>query len=211
MHYVPEAYESLPSLQLAGELFEKKNAAQHLIGPIRQLFLDKGLCHKYGISLLHKHFSMEPMERLVEYHHSASPWVVKNQDALVIPRYEGAIVPRTFRFFEGKAAPYEFSFSDMAPAVEEDHEEFVLEVSNVLRQYDLDDVFGVRLLDDYDSELPMEVTEGNVNIMMPVGSVPDSSLMEALWVFSPDETQRCHCLSVCRIIDGKHRPDHGCS
>jgi hypothetical protein len=76
MSYVPEAYDSLPSLRLAGELFRKKNAAEQLLGPIRQLFLDRGLYHKYEISLLHKHFPIQATERLVDYHHVASPWMV---------------------------------------------------------------------------------------------------------------------------------------
>jgi hypothetical protein len=210
MSYVPEAYDSLPSLRLAGELFRKKNAAEQLLGPIRQLFLDRSLYHKYGISLLHKHFPIQATERLVDYHHVASPWMVGSQTALVVPRYEGAIVPRTFRFFGGRAIPYEFSFSATIPPMEE-HEGFLQDVSNLLREHDLDEIFGVRLLDDHDPELSMEVTEGKANIMMPVGSLPDSALTEALWVFSPNEDQKCHCQERCRTIDGEHKADHGCS
>jgi hypothetical protein len=94
---------------------KKKNAAEQLLGHIRRLFLDRGLYHKYGISLLHKHFPIQATERLVDYHHVASPWMVGSETALVIPRYEGAIVPRTFRFFGGRVTPYEFSFSATTP------------------------------------------------------------------------------------------------
>lgn len=48
-------------------------------------------------------------------------------------------------------------------------------VSNLLCLHNSEYAFDVRLLDNHDSELPMEVTEGKVNIMMPVGSVPDSA------------------------------------
>ncbi|KAI0002643.1 hypothetical protein F4779DRAFT_603360, partial [Xylariaceae sp. FL0662B] len=136
--------------------------------------------------------------------------MVDNQTALVIPRCGGAIVPQTFRFFDGRATPYEFSFSATIPSITEEHEGFLHEASNQLCQHNLDNVFSVRLLDDPDSEFPMRVTEGKVNIMMLVGSVPDSALTEALWVFSPNETQRYNCLSVCRTINGKHVPDHDC-
>lgn len=72
MSYVLEVYDSLPSLRLAGELFRKKNVAEQLLGPIRQLFLDRSLYYKYRISLLHKHFPIQATEHLVDYHHVAS-------------------------------------------------------------------------------------------------------------------------------------------
>lgn len=48
----------------------------------------------------------------------------------------------------------------------------------------LEGVFSLRYLDKYDPDLSMEATEGNANIMIPPGSVPDSSLIEALWLLN---------------------------
>lgn len=74
----------------------------------------------------------------------------------------------------------------------------------------LQNVFGLRYLDEFDPELSMEVTEGNANIMMSRGSVPDSSLIEALWVFSTRDDDRCHCREVCIKLQGGHDRDHSC-
>jgi hypothetical protein len=191
-------------------MFTEKQAEDQLLGPIRQLFLDRGLHETYGVSLLHKHFSIQPTERLVDYHHVASPWEVGSQDTAVVPKYEGFVAPRSFRFVNGEAAPYEFSFSPTPPPMD-GHEEFFKEVACLLDRLTLVDVFGIRLLSDHDPGLPMEVTEGTANLMMPVGSVPDSALTEALWVFSPDANQRCHCREMCRRDHGRHFHHHGCS
>ena len=76
----------------------------------------------------------------------------------------------------------------------------------------LDDVFGVRRLDEYDPRFSVEVTEEKTNIMMEKGTVPATQLIEALWVFDPEGVQKCHCRAFCRVVDGKHdgHHDHAC-
>jgi hypothetical protein len=168
MSYVPEAYDSLPSLHQAGKLFEETKAKDYLLGPIRQLFLDHDLYMTYGISLLHKHFPIEATQRLVDYRHSATAWEIGSQTASKIAKYEAFAVPRAFRFFGGKLTPYEFEFSETIQS-EEEHKDFFEQLSDLLHQHNLQDLFGLRLLGDFDPALPMEVTEGKTNIMMPRG------------------------------------------
>jgi hypothetical protein len=204
--YNPTAYSSLPSLRRASELLDE-SARQHLFGDIRQFFLDNNVHEKYGISLLHKHFPINNTERLVDYHHTSAAWTVGDEMADVTERYHGFVVPRSFRLFDGVPAPYEFAFSSTAPSYDE---EFHQKLFNMLRNLGLQDVFGLRYLDEYDPELSMEVTEGNTNIMMPRGSVPDSSVIEALWVFGPRDNDRCHCREVCFKLKDGHQGDHSC-
>jgi len=92
MSYVLDEYDSLLLLRLARELFKEKNVAEQLLGPIRQLFLDRGLYYKYGISLLHKYFLIQVIERLVNYYHVASPWIVGSHYSCYTPiwRYDRA-------------------------------------------------------------------------------------------------------------------------
>lgn len=191
-------------------MYKEKNAESHLFGAICQLFLDHGLHAKYGIGLLHKHFPIKMTERLVDYHKTSSAWEIGIETASSVPKYEAFVVPRSYRFFGGEVTPYEFGFAETIHSAKEDNE-FLQHLSDLLDRLDLKNVFGLRVLDDYDPNYSMEVTEGNSNIMLPRGSVPDSEVIDALWVFSPEGPQRCHCNSVCRKIDGKHVEDHGCS
>lgn len=134
----------------------------------------------YGVSLLHKHFSMETNQRLVDLRNMSTPWTVNNSD-IVVPKYEGFIIPRTFRFFNGVWSPVEFDVLPGSSDGDPDHE-FLVGISALLHQHGLDNVLGLRSLDRYDPELSVEITEGKTNIMIPRGSVKDSELIEAVWV-----------------------------
>ena len=73
-------------------------------------------------------------------------------------------------------------------------------------------VEGVRRLDEYDPRFSVEITETGANIIMERGAVPQTQLIEALWVFDPEGVQKCHCRAFCRVVDGKHdgHHDHAC-
>ncbi|KAK2777152.1 hypothetical protein FQN53_002353, partial [Emmonsiellopsis sp. PD_33] len=163
--YIPEAYESLPSLREAANLFKETQAREPLLDPIGQLFLDSGMHERYGVSLLHQHFSMETNRRLVDLRNMSTPWTVNNSD-IVVPKYEGFVIPRTFRFFNGIWSPVEFDYSPCTSDGDPD-QEFLEGISALLRQHGLDNVLGVRSLGRHDSELSVEITEGKTNIMMP--------------------------------------------
>lgn len=165
----------------------------------------------YGISLLHKHFPMEANQRLVDCRNISVPWTVNDRNESVVTKYEGLIVPRTFRFFKGYLAPFEFDFS-LSPPHRDTECGFFGELSALLYQHGLENILGVRSLDRYDPELSVEITEGKTNIMIPKGSVRESELIEAFWVFGPDNLQRCHCREYCwKSSEGNHVEDHGCS
>ncbi|KUL81524.1 hypothetical protein ZTR_10336 [Talaromyces verruculosus] len=204
--YDPKAYNSLPSLRQAAERLDE-DVRKYLFGEIRQMFLDNNVYEKYGISLLHKHFPIGEEDRLVDCRHTSTAWKVGDERDDMAKKYEGLITPRSFRLWGGLPVPYEFAFSPTMPMYDA---KFEHRVFDLLRGLGLEGVFGLRYLDEYDPNLSMEITEGNANIMMPRGSVPDSSLIEALWVFSPRDDDRCHCREVCFKKSEGHENDHSC-
>lgn len=176
---------------------------------MRQLFLNSGVHDRFDVSLLHKHFPIQENERLVDCRNISGPWTVDDNRDPVVPKYEGFIKPCTFRVFEGQFIPYEFDFADSP--LDNGHPEFLEKLAALLHQYGLEDVLGVRLLDKYDPGLSVEVTEGKTNIMILRGSVKESDLIEALWVFEPNSLQKCHCREYCITVRGQHTENHGCS
>lgn len=213
MAYRPEAYDTLPSLFEAAAAFQAKGARKHLETDIRQLFLDFNVHQRYGVSLLHKHFSIEATQRLVDCHHTATPWTCGDRSTSTFEKYEGHIVPRSYRFYENGTSPYEFAFRAEASAP--DDADFVRELGDLFEKLDLANLLGLRVLGDRDSELKVEVTEGKASIMLAPGAVPDSELIEALWIFGLDDDDRCHCREVCwptKKPDGtdNHLKDHSC-
>lgn len=94
--YDPKAYDSLPSLAVAAK-FANKAAMRNLFGPVRDLFLEEKVQEIFGICLLHRHFPIKETQRLVEYHHSSSPWDAGDTTTTAVAKYEGYIAPRSIR------------------------------------------------------------------------------------------------------------------
>lgn len=74
---------------------------------------------------------------------------------------------------------YEFAFLEVISSVTS-HEGFLRELSSLFYDIELENMLDVRLLDSYDLDRSMKVTEGKTNIMMPRGFVSDADLIEVL-------------------------------
>lgn len=216
--YDPDAYNSLPTLSVGAQSFQDKGARNVLRSDIRDLFLRRGVHKRYGIALLHRHFPIATTQRLVDYRNVSAPWEADGNADRIVPKYQGAIVPRSYRLFRDSFMPYEFDFAEVEesshPALQGTRDaEFLTELSALLEQHGLEDVLGLRILDGRDSELSVEVTEGRANIMLPRRAFEPESLIEALWVFGPELVDACHCKSYCVVGRWSHTGDsgHGCS
>jgi hypothetical protein len=210
MRYSAAAFNSLPSLEIAEQQFKANGARQYLEGPIRQVFLDFDVQSKYGLALLHNHFPLEGNKRLVDYHNTATGWLVDDDFSAVSPKYNGLVVPRAYMFENDDIIPYEFSFVPATDIPVSIDTEFFDALNQTLTNLGLEKLFGVRDLKDHDDDLCIEVTEGGANIMLPRSdSVPPADLIEALWVFNP-KTTPCWCQSYCwKNQVGVHYKNHG--
>jgi hypothetical protein len=145
--------------------------------------------------------------RLVEAHHTSAPWKVGSERTDTVPHYKGMIVPRSFRHFKGRVIPYEFAYTKEARTP---INAFVNLALKLLKSLNLDHIFGVRSLDDRNPNLSVEITEGKVNIMLEPDAIPETELIEALWMFSKDDNDRCHCREHCWPVKDGHDKDHSC-
>jgi hypothetical protein len=205
-----EAYNSLPGLSLASRSFQDTNAKAIIDGPIRDLFLSHRVHEEYGIALLHRHFPMEESKRLVEYHNVSTPWETGGDTSVVTAKYDGFIVPRSFRYREDCFQPYEFGFSTTNSSGTL-NEQFTKDLALLLRRYGMDELLGLRVLEQRDSDLSLEVTEGNANIMVAAGALPTDSMIEALWIFGTDGNENSRCGEFCVGTSEGHSstPGHG--
>lgn len=81
----------------------------------------------------------------------------------------------------------------------------------LLQRYGMDEILGLRELEWRSSNLSLEVTEGNANIIMVAGAVPTDSLIEALWILGVDDNDRCYCREYCLNTSGDYTgSEHGC-
>ncbi|RXW16475.1 hypothetical protein EST38_g9379 [Candolleomyces aberdarensis] len=212
--YNPRDYDTLPSLHNSATEFVKRDAEAVLDSDIRQLFSDFDVSKKYGVALLHKHFPIEPTQRLVEFHNTATPWFIKeSKKGGAFPHRDGFIVPRAFRFDgadSSEAKPYEFSFTYEEPKPLTDTEiAFFKAFWTIIIGFQLQNVLGICTLgnEPEKDKYQLEITEGKANIMIKGDSVPSSSVIQAVWSFTPDANSKIvkrECISSCYAVDQVH-------
>lgn len=206
--YDPAAYDSLPSLREAHcQMTEDTMAKLH--GPIRDVFLRNKVHDRYGICLNHSHFPMASDRRLVEHGPVSIPMEMGSSMENTTTTFNGIIHPRSIRLFGGKLAPYEFSFHSQKP--QQLHHEFLSEAFSLIRDLGLHNHLGIRCFEEHDTRYPVEITQGNANVMVPLGAYPSSELIDAFWIFTEDDNDRCHCREQCfPLKDRKHEENHSC-
>lgn len=120
--------------------------------------------------MLHRHFDIQPGERVVEFGNVSTPWMVADEERL----NGGRIVPRSWRFLDGKLRAYEYGFNhpgqqdyseaDLPPA-------FVHEVGAFLTEASLDGVLGLNSIGGQDTGR-IELNGGRVNFTVPAVGLP---------------------------------------
>ncbi|KAG8412960.1 hypothetical protein J3458_013383 [Metarhizium acridum] len=199
-------------LNSAFQELQNKGGESVITGPIRDIFLSHGVQGAYGIALLHKHFAIRSIDRLVDIRNVSSPWETGGDVEPTLKKYNGIIAPRSLRFLDGALKPYEFDFVEEERSMEM-NEKFLQKLSHFLLDTKLDQVLGLRLLDSRDTSVSVEVTERNSNIMLPLGAVDEKNVIPALWIFGTDDDDRCNCREYCYTDrSGKHSGEgnHGC-
>jgi len=158
--------------------------------------------------VFYNHFQIPKSQRLVEHGLISLAWDLGDEDKIIVPKFDGVIVPRSIRLLDGKLAPFEFSFSLTEPKF---NLHFLTEALCTIQDLGLHNVLGVRYFDKHDPQFSVEITQGNANVMVPRGPVSDSDLIDAFWVFNLDEDDRCHCREQCFPQGGgAHQGNHSC-
>ncbi|KAK2758697.1 hypothetical protein FQN54_003387 [Arachnomyces sp. PD_36] len=193
------AYDSLPSLPDARDAMIEKKGRDFIDGPLRKFFYEQGVQDKLGVRLLHRHFDMNPNERLVEVRKTSFPIQVGASAEPVIPWHAGNIVPQTYRFVGNSLVPCEFAWEEgQYPTGDLGlGEQFTGQLNQLLEEHDMKDLLGVcRRTPEDTSHLSMEVTHGRVNVMVPQEEAAPEHV-EAFWAYNQDGLEKAACVVVC--------------
>ncbi|KAF6756342.1 hypothetical protein DFP72DRAFT_893924 [Ephemerocybe angulata] len=193
--YAANNYDILPSLNEAVSSYANIGAALLLDTTVRQLFIDHDMSQKYGVCLLHKHFSIAPNERLVEFHHTATPWKFgMGKMASSVPHHDGFIIPRAYltRTSESNdpiATPYEFTYTyDKPTPITPSERAFFTACAALFAVHQLQGVLG-----------------GKANIMIKGADTSKEDVIEAVWRFAPEERGGAitrACVAMCKRVGG---------
>ncbi|KAF5720123.1 hypothetical protein FMUND_4407 [Fusarium mundagurra] len=199
--YTPASYDhravdAMTDVDVAAQRLQELNGMDHMKSCIRNVFMKHGVDKVFGVGLLHRHYDVAPNEKIIELGPVSSPWVVGDDEVIT----GGAVLPHTWRVFEGELKPTEFKFVPQRELSNVDRPvfpaAFVKELIGVLQETGLDEVLGVSLYEagDPDNET-MEVTYGRSSIVIPSTGLIGSKVIgpqgfdafQAAWTFSKKE------------------------
>ncbi|KAF5560470.1 hypothetical protein FPHYL_6613 [Fusarium phyllophilum] len=199
--YTPASYDhhavdAMTDVDVAAQRLQELNGLDHMKSCIRDVSMKHGVDKVFGVGLLHRHYDVAPNEKIIELGPVSSPWVVGDDEVIT----GGAVLPHTWRVFNGELKPTEFKFVPQRELSNVDRPvfpaAFVKELIGVLQETGLDDVLGVSLYEagDPDNET-MEVTYGRSSIVIPSTGLIGSKVIgpqgfdafQAAWTFSRKE------------------------
>lgn len=189
MPYSSAIYNKIGNLEDAVRAFEAKKAKHPtLLNLFRQVFVEGNKNDAFGISLLHKHFSIFENQVLVETNNVTTPWrlsastfdqlrekgYAEYEDSIIYPT-SWMVVPAGPTNKTAKLMPFEFAFSPEGaiglpkimhnnPSAPE-HTGFAQDFANMIRTLDLQDVVALTALPEVDIDGAIETTIGNKNIL----------------------------------------------
>lgn len=182
--YSTKHYDSLPDIMDAAKSLTASGALEDLANSIGSIFIKHGMENTFGLILLHRHFDMDPTERLVEFGNVSVPWDITCNEAEM-----DKIQPVSWRFVDGGVVPYEFTGNQLDSLPEDrNYDRFVKDLGGSLQRLQLDQMLGLCRIttSSVDSPPTMEFTSGRANVTVPdvmwaLGG--DSAAVEASWQF----------------------------
>ncbi|KAH7235337.1 hypothetical protein BKA59DRAFT_458904 [Fusarium tricinctum] len=217
--YTPAAYDhhavdAMTDVDVAAQRLQELNGLDHMKSCIRDIFMKHGVDKVFGVGLLRRHYDIASNEKIVELGPVSSPWVVGDDEVIT----GGAVLPHTWRVFDGKLKPTEFKFVPQRDVSNANRPvfpaAFVKELIGVLQETGLDEVLGVSLYEagNPDNET-MEVTYGRSSIVIPSTGLIGTKVIgpqgfeafQAAWTFSKkegDELTAHHGICAAQAADG---------
>jgi hypothetical protein len=204
--YSSSAFNTLPSLHDADAKFKERNVAAIMNSVLAGIFTKHNVDDFLGVQLLHRHFSLDNDERLVDVGGASVPWSNDGSEAL-----DSRILPVSWAFEGDTYHPYEFRFVPPAQELCEPDvpEPFFFEFNEALKAHNLQGVLGIRSLKtSYGKKPGMEITKGRSNITYDYDSdaAEDDNAIEASWGFGG--TAMTATLSFCTSYCSS-RSDYG--
>lgn len=126
------------------------------------LFVRHSMDRRSGLTLLHRHFSLDADERLVEYRGTSTPWKLNKLAASIRPS-------SWLLSADGKLRPYEFyhSLTEDSPSLDlecSSQRTFLAEFAQLLSKNNAEGLFGLCRYPGDEFEGRIEVTQGRANI-----------------------------------------------
>jgi hypothetical protein len=211
-------FNNLPSIETANEAIQIANKLELAVSVLGPIFLKHKMYNSWGISLLHKHFSLEKNEMAIQDVECTE----NRKSYITIPRtnlFEKQFYPAVFKIKKnGKLLPLEFSTDTSALMANNDlknNPNFVEDFYKTLVNNDLDNTFGLIYGKEFNSayELVEFNFEERISILNETlyDDAKEMKLIQTSWFFSPNlNNGKCKtkCMSSCSVSGENHSSSH---
>ncbi|KAE9566761.1 hypothetical protein CGMCC3_g17072 [Colletotrichum fructicola] len=199
--YSHQHFQDLPTLEYAKAKFLGEAKGEEVIATtIKNFFVESGMDRTFGVAMLHRHFDLDPNEKLVEYRGTSTPW------AATVPGMEGLHGSVWAFDKDGVLRPTEFRYSGSEDAqLSSAAMEFVDRFKTLLKDLGLIGFLGLSRYPGDDFQGSCEITNGRANINLEPQDYPkDLVHIPTIWYFSTELWQR-----GCRCTCNGNSEDHG--
>jgi hypothetical protein len=184
--YSTSLFNTLRDVDDSSRHFDAQGGPHLISNALQKLFIEYDMTSLLGLVLVHRHFSMESQEVLVDVNGSSTPWSREGAQVAAdgsFEKYGGHVKPSSWLVSEGRLMPYEFCFvAPQALGAEgqvqkyvEISPEFVSNFATILTAHGLMGVLGLCLLRE-PMRRAIEVTEGRANVTYPA---PDDATFDS--------------------------------
>ncbi|KAH8745787.1 hypothetical protein F5883DRAFT_263645 [Diaporthe sp. PMI_573] len=196
--YSHDHFHSLPTIKAAHGHFVNVNGQNH-VERFKDFFVDNGMDRRFGLAMIHRHFDLEPTEKLVEYGGTTTPWsggvsgMKEPQPAMWAFDDEGLLRPTEFHYSETQDS--DFTDKDL---------EFIAKLKTELNLRGLTHVFGLARYPGDKFDGSCEFTQGRANINLQPKDYPAVlQAFSAIWFFSEPLWKR-GCTCKCNDVAAGH-------
>ncbi|KAF3407321.1 hypothetical protein DPV78_000070 [Talaromyces pinophilus] len=192
------SFNRIPSLGESNSSFLRNDGPSILAGELKNVFVRyPHMAKSFGIILLHRHFSLERDQALVDTNGSSTAWDLSSGEVSAegsFAKYGGLVRPCSWFVEDGRLVPYEFRFDHgglqgknglrAGNVAAKFDPGFVAEFASTLEKYNLTSVLGL-YSSKPDDPPTIEVTEGRTNITFPDCSVDfgENKVVQTTWSY----------------------------
>lgn len=215
LSYDYSRFNCLPSIEDADAEMRAKNKLNLALEKLGSIFVKHGVCETFGISLLHKHWSVSPGELPItdlSINETPREYELRPREQFPKKFYPSILVAKSDSI---SLQPLEFSADPYTVNAFErlcEKPAFVNEFRDVILRNDLSDVFGLGVPRPATEgfELVEFTNEGRCSVSKEVPEIEAKAMpvIETGWMFSGDATAGCtaSCFAKCNVPG--HSPSH---
>lgn len=144
-------------------MFHSVDGKKLVESTFKDLFVRSKIDRVFGLTMLHRHFDIDPDQLMVEYNGTSIPWNAHASNGLEKPK------PLTWGFdSNGSLIPTEFKYSNIQDNVEigQDEFSFVATFKDLLQKEGLVKLFGLCIYpgDDFKGTYKITINKANINL-----------------------------------------------